>query len=121
MSIGFTAPVTGPAGPLGQQMLRWGKFAESRWNRSHRLDIRLIQGDTQLPDTAQAVRVAETLASNQSVLAVVGPAGSQEVEVSTAPFRRGGVANISGTATATALTVSGKRRVTSSMMATAGG
>ena len=110
VSIGFAAPVTGPAGPLGQQMARWGKFAESRWNRSHKLDIRLVQGDTQLPDTAQAVRVAETLASNQSVLAVVGPAGSQEVEVSTAPFRRAGVANISGTATATSLTVSGKRR-----------
>jgi len=110
VSIGFAAPVTGPAGPLGQQMARWGKFAETRWNRAHKLDIRLVQGDTQLPDTAQAVRVAETLASNQSVLAVVGPAGSQEVEVSTAPFRRGGVANISGTATATSLTVSGKRR-----------
>lgn len=110
VSIGFAAPVTGPAGPLGQQMARWGKFAETRWNRAHKLDIRLVQGDTQLPDTAQAVRVAETLASNQSVLAVVGPAGSQEVEVSTAPFRRGGVANISGTATATTLTVSGKRR-----------
>lgn len=110
VSIGFAAPVTGPAGPLGQQMLRWGKFSESRWNRAHKLKIRLVQGDTQLPDTAQAVRVAETLASNQSVLAVVGPAGSQEVEVSTAPFRRGGVANISGTATATTLTVSGKRR-----------
>jgi branched-chain amino acid transport system substrate-binding protein len=110
VSIGFAAPVTGPAGPLGQQMARWGKFSESRWNRAHKLKIRLVQGDTQLPDTAQAVRVAETLASNQSVLAVVGPAGSQEVEVSTAPFRRGGVANISGTATATTLTVSGKRR-----------
>ncbi len=110
VSVGFAAPVTGPAGPLGQQMQRWGKFAETRWNRAHKLDIRLILGDTQLPDTAQAVRVAENLASNQQVLAVVGPAGSQEVEVSTAPFRRGGVANISGTATATKLTTSGSRR-----------
>jgi branched-chain amino acid transport system substrate-binding protein len=91
-------------------MARWGKFAETRWNRAHKLDIRLVQGDTQLPDTAQAVRVAETLASNQQVLAVVGPAGSQEVEVSTAPFRRGGLANISGTATRTDLTTSGRRR-----------
>ena len=110
VSVGFAAPVTGPAGPLGQQMQRWGKFAETRWNRAHKLDIRLVLGDTQLPDTAQAVRVAENLASNQQVLAVVGPAGSQEVEVSTAPFRRGGVANISGTATATKLTTSGSRR-----------
>ena len=109
VSIGFAAPVTGPAGPLGQQMARWGRFAETRWNRTHRLDIRLVLGDTQLPDTAQAVRVAENLASNEQVLAVVGPAGSQEVQVSTAPFRRGGVANISGTATATTLTAGSRR------------
>ena len=66
VSIGFAAPVTGPAGPLGQQMLRWGKFAESRWNRAHKLDIRLIQGDTQLPDTAQAV--LETATADGCVL-----------------------------------------------------
>jgi branched-chain amino acid transport system substrate-binding protein len=110
VSVGFAAPVTGPAGPLGQQMQRWGKFAETRWNRAHKLDIRLVLGDTQLPDAAQAVRVAENLTSNQQVLVVVGPAGSQEIEVSTAPFRRGGLANISGTATATKLTTSGTRR-----------
>lgn len=110
MPVGFAAPITGPAAPLGQQMLRWGRFAQTRWNRANRRDIRLIQGDTQLPDTAQAVRVAEGLAANQQILAVVGPAGSQEVEVSTAPFRRGGLANVSGTATATSLTVSGTRR-----------
>ena len=110
MSIGFAAPITGPAASAGAQMLKWGQFAQTRWNRAHRMKIRLVQGDTQLPDTAQAVRVAEGLASNQQILAIVGPAGSQEVQVSTAPFRRGGVGNISGTATATDLTTSGTRR-----------
>lgn len=109
-TIGFAAPITGPAASAGAQMVKWGKFAQTRWNRAHaRNKIRLVMGDTQLPDTAQAVRVAEGFASNQQLLAVVGPAGSQEVEVSTAPLRRGGLANISGTATATALT-SGRRR-----------
>jgi branched-chain amino acid transport system substrate-binding protein len=111
VAVGFSAPLTGPAAPLGQQMLKWGRFAQTRWNRANpRNRIRLIQGDTQLPDTAQAVRVAESFASNRSMLAVVGPAGSQEVEVSTRPLRRGGLANVSGTATATNLTTSGTRR-----------
>jgi branched-chain amino acid transport system substrate-binding protein len=110
VAVGFAAPITGPAASLGGQMLKWGRFAQTRWNREHRTDIRLVQGDTQLPDTAQAVRVAEGFAGNQQILAVVGPAGSQEVQVSTAPLRRGGVANISGTATATALTIPPTRR-----------
>jgi branched-chain amino acid transport system substrate-binding protein len=109
-TIGFSAPLTGPAAALGQQMLRWGRFYQTRYNATHRTKIRLVQGDTQLPDTAQAVRVAEGFAANGRILAVVGPAGSQEIEVSTAPFRRGGLANVSGTATRTDLTTSGKRR-----------
>jgi branched-chain amino acid transport system substrate-binding protein len=111
VAVGFSAPITGPAAALGGQMVKWARFSQTRWNRAHpRGRVRLIMGDTQLPDTAQAVRVAEGFASNQQILAVVGPAGSQEVEVSTAPLRRGGLANVSGTATATALTLSGTRR-----------
>ena len=111
VSVGFAAPITGPAASLGGQMVKWGQFAQTRWNRANpRNRIRLVMGDTQLPDAAQAVRVAEGLASNGQVLVVVGPAGSQEVQVSTAPLRRGGLANISGTATATTLTASGTRR-----------
>jgi branched-chain amino acid transport system substrate-binding protein len=109
--VGFSAPITGPAAALGGQMVKWGRFAQTRWNRANpRNRIRLIMGDTQLPDTAQAVRVAEGFAGNQQMLVVVGPAGSQEIEVSTAPFRRAGLANISGTATRTDLTTSGTRR-----------
>ena len=92
-------------------MLKWGQFAQTRWNRANpRNRIRLVMGDTQLPDTAQALRVSEGFAANGQMLVVVGPAGSQEIEVSTAPFRRAGLANISGTATRTDLTTSGTRR-----------
>ena len=109
-SIGFAAPITGPAASLGQQMLRWGQFYVTRYNRTHRKKLRLIQGDTQLPDTAQAIQVAERFASNSQILAVVGPAGSQEVQVSTAPLRAGGLANISGTATLPSLTLDRTRK-----------
>jgi branched-chain amino acid transport system substrate-binding protein len=109
-TIGFAAPITGPAASLGQQMLGWGRFFVSRYNRSHRNKLQLVQGDTQLPDTAQAIQVAERFASNSKILAVVGPAGSQEVQVSTAPLKNGGLGFISGTATRTSLTVDGTRK-----------
>jgi len=109
-TIGFAAPLTGPAASLGQQMLGWGKFFVSRYNRSHKNKLQLVPGDTQLPDTAQAIQVAERFASNSKILAVVGPAGSQEVQVSTASLKSGGLAFISGTATRTSLTTDGTRR-----------
>ncbi len=101
---------TGAAASLGQQMLGWGRFFVSRYNRSHSKKLQLVLGDTQLPDTAQAIQVAERLASNSKILAVVGPAGSQEVQVSTAPLKAGGLGFISGTATRTSLTTDGTRK-----------
>ena len=89
-TIGVAAPITGAAASLGQQQLKWARFFVTRYNRTHpRAKLRIVTGDTQLPDTAQAIQVAERLASNSKVLAVVGPAGSQEVQVSigAVPFR----------------------------------
>jgi branched-chain amino acid transport system substrate-binding protein len=109
-SLGVAAPVTGPAASIGSQQARWARFWVSRYNASHRTKFRVVLGDTQLPDTAQAIQVAERLASNSQVLGMVGPAGSQEVQVSTAPLRRGGIAFVSGSATRTSLTTDGTRR-----------
>jgi branched-chain amino acid transport system substrate-binding protein len=110
-TIGVAAPLTGLAASLGQQQIKWVRFYVSRYNRSHRrTKLRIVSGDTQLPDTAQAIQVAERLASNSRVLAVIGPAGSQEVQVSSAPFRSAGLAYVSGSATRTSLTNDGTRR-----------
>jgi branched-chain amino acid transport system substrate-binding protein len=109
-TIGVAAPITGAAASIGSQQGRWARFWVSRYNRSHRTKFRAVVGDTQLPDTAQAIQVAERLASNSQVLAVVGPAGSQEVQVSTAPFKNGGLAFVSGSATRTSLTTDGRAR-----------
>ena len=60
-TIGFAAPITGPVAAAGAQMVKWGRFAMTRWNATHPdSQIRLVMGDTQLPDSAQAVRVAES-------------------------------------------------------------
>jgi branched-chain amino acid transport system substrate-binding protein len=109
-TIGVAAPLTGLAASLGQQQIKWTRYFVSRYNRTHRSKLRIVSGDTQLPDTAQAIQVAERLSSNSRVLAVVGPAGSQEVQVSSAPFRSAGLAYVSGSATRTDLTNDGTRR-----------
>jgi branched-chain amino acid transport system substrate-binding protein len=110
-SLGIAAPVTGAAASIGSQQARWARFWVTRYNASHRkTKFRAVVGDTQLPDTAQAIQVAERLASNSKVLGMIGPAGSQEVQVSTAPLRRGGIAFVSGSATRTSLTTDGTRR-----------
>ncbi len=109
-TIGVAAPITGLAASLGKQMLAWAKFYVSRYNRTHKNKLQIVTGDTQLPDTAQAIQVAERFASNSKILAVVGPAGSQEVQVSTAPLQNGGLGFISGTATRTTLTTDGTRK-----------
>src|SRR4029453_5060549 len=65
----------------------------------------MIPGDTQLGvDTAFAVRVAKSFASNSKVLGVVGPAGSQEDVASTPPSKGGKLGFGSGAATRTPLT-----------------
>ena len=110
-SLGIAAPVTGDAASIGSQQARWARFWISRYNASHkRTKFKAVLGDTQLPDTAQAIQVAERMASNSQVLGMVGPAGSQEVQVSTAPLRRGGLGFVSGSATRTSLTTDGTRR-----------
>jgi branched-chain amino acid transport system substrate-binding protein len=109
-TIGLSAPITGAAASLGTQQQKWVQFYVSRYNRTHRNKFSLVSGDSQLPDTAQAIQVAERLASNSQILGVVGPAGSQEVQVSTAPLRNGGLGNVSGSATRTDLTTLGTRR-----------
>jgi branched-chain amino acid transport system substrate-binding protein len=116
-TIGLAAPITGPAAAIGNQQVRWAKFYVKRWNAqkaNKSKQIKIIPGDTQLGvDTAFAVRVAKSFASNSKVLGVVGPAGSQEVVASTSSYKGGGLAFVSGSATRTTLTdghTAGNRR-----------
>jgi branched-chain amino acid transport system substrate-binding protein len=102
--IGMAAPLTGDAASLGLQQLRWAKFFVARYNRAHKKKFRLIQGDTQLPNTAQALAVAHQFASNSKILGLVGPAGSQEVQDTVTVYKRSGLGVVTGSATRVALT-----------------
>jgi branched-chain amino acid transport system substrate-binding protein len=107
-TIGVAAPITGPAASIGQQGLRWVQSYVQRWNAlkaNARQKIAIVQGDTQLGvDTAFAVKVAQSFASNPKVLGVVGPAGSQEVVASTPALQGGGLGYVTGSATRVSLT-----------------
>jgi branched-chain amino acid transport system substrate-binding protein len=98
--IGFLGPLTGEAAFIGKEQLGFARYAI----RTHARGLKLVEGDTQLRP-ARAAAVARRLHADRSVLAVVGPAGSQEVlavapvfgEAPSMPF-------VSGSATRAVLT-----------------
>ncbi|HXZ72689.1 MAG TPA: branched-chain amino acid ABC transporter substrate-binding protein, partial [Streptosporangiaceae bacterium] len=102
-TIGMEGPLTGPVAVLGQEQLHFAQLALLKDNLANHTKITLVQGDTQL-NPAQATTVTQQFTSNPKMVAVVGPAGSQEVEAVGPLFARAGMAFISGSATAAALT-----------------
>jgi branched-chain amino acid transport system substrate-binding protein len=102
-SVGFEGPITGPVASLGDEQLHFAELAVSMDNAANHTKITLVQGDTQL-QPSQAVTVTQQFTSNSSIVAVVGPAGSQEVEAVGSLMARAGMGFISGSATAVALT-----------------
>jgi ABC-type branched-subunit amino acid transport system substrate-binding protein len=105
VTIGVAYPETGPASTLGAPQWDWANFAKKTWNKSHKLKIAFVRGDTQLAGAnPQAVQVGHAFASNSKILAVTGPAGSQEVEDSISGYKAGGLGVVSGSATRIFLT-----------------
>jgi branched-chain amino acid transport system substrate-binding protein len=94
-SVGFEGPITGPVASLGDEQLHFAQLAVSMDNAANHTKITLVQGDTQL-QPAQATVVTQQFTSNQSIVAVAGPAGSQEVEAVGPLMARAGMAFISG-------------------------
>jgi branched-chain amino acid transport system substrate-binding protein len=104
VSLGMLAPITGPAGSIGGDQLHWAQFYVSQWNKGKgHVKIKLVQGDTQL-DPAKASTVAQSFASNSSIMGVIGPAGSDEVQAVAPILRKAGLAFASGSATRVSLT-----------------
>ena len=102
-SIGIEAPITGPVAPLGTEQLHFAQLAVSMDNAANNSKITLVQGDTQL-NPAIATTVTQQFTSNPAIIAVVGPAGSQEVKAAGPLMTRAGLAFISGSATNVTLT-----------------
>jgi branched-chain amino acid transport system substrate-binding protein len=103
-SIGMLAPITGPAGSIGSDQLHWAQFYATQWNKNKKhVRIKIVQGDTQL-DPSKASTVAQSFASNGSIVGVIGPAGSDEVQAVAPILKKAGLAFASGSATRVSLT-----------------
>ena len=99
--LGFLGPITGPAAFIGKEQLGFVRYARRLHGEPR---VRLVEADTRL-EPAQAARAGTKLHADPDVLAVVGPAGSQEVLALAPVFRRAPrLPFVSGSAIQAALT-----------------
>ncbi len=101
--IAIMGPFTGNAASIGLEQLNFAKLAVADFNKSSGMSVQLIEVDTQL-DAAKAVTGAQSIVSNNDVLGVVGPAGSQEVEAVAPIFTPANIPFVANSATRTSLT-----------------
>jgi branched-chain amino acid transport system substrate-binding protein len=104
VSVGLAAPVTGPAASIGQEQLHWAQVSLAAFNAAHKTSYKMVVGDTQLPNVAAAINIARQFASNNKIVGVAGPAGSQEVQAFGASMTRARMAYVSPSATRDDLT-----------------
>jgi branched-chain amino acid transport system substrate-binding protein len=104
-SIAIEGPFTGANAPIGLEQLHFAQLAVANDNKANGTNVTLNQDDTQLMPSIATTKTQAIIAS--PAVAVVGPAGSQEVEAVGPLFGRAGVAFISGSASLPALATSG--------------
>jgi branched-chain amino acid transport system substrate-binding protein len=102
-TIGMEDAFTGPLALPGQEELGFAQLALAMDNKANHTKISMVHGDTQL-NPAQATTVTQQFISNPKMVAVVGPGGSQEVQAVGPLMTGAGMAFVSQSATATALT-----------------
>ena len=104
--VAVEAPITGPVAQLGGEQLHFAQLAVEDDNAKNGTKISIVQGDTQL-EPKQATTVTRQFVSNDKIVAIVGPAGSQEVSAIGSAITRAGLAAVGGSATNTDLTEKG--------------
>jgi branched-chain amino acid transport system substrate-binding protein len=101
-SVGVEAPITGAVATIGLQQLDWAKYAAVLYNKAHGTHFGVISEDTQF-EPAQATIVTQNLVSNSSVLDIVGPSSSAEVEAIGPIMKRADMAFVASSATTDSL------------------
>src|ERR1700759_1139937 len=88
-TIGYMGPTTGAVASIGEELRDWPLFYISQWNATHKLQIKVVEGDDQF-DPSQASTIAQQFGSNADMLGVLGPGSSTEVEAAAPLFKRSG-------------------------------
>ena len=109
IKIAFFSPLTGGAAFLGTEQLAFARLAVEDFNKGMApYHATLVEEDTDItPD--KAVPVAERTAADETILGVVGPAGSGQVEATAEIFETAGLAHVSPSATRPSLATAGNK------------
>jgi len=100
--IGLLAPLTGAYSSVGRDQLAWATQALGAFNKANGTHYTLRRGDTRLvPKRAQSL--ASAFAADKSLLATIGPAGSQEVSAVGSVLTRAGLPAVLSSATSAVL------------------
>ena len=105
-SIAIEGPFTGPVAQVGLEQLHFAQLAVADDNAANHTNVTLAQDDTQLTPSIAVSKTQSIVATN--AVAVIGPAGSQEVEAVGPIFGKAGIPFVSGSATLPALASDGK-------------
>lgn len=100
--IGFLGPLSGPFTVVGREQVTWAKLALGIFNKANGTHFTLKQGDTQL-NPKVALKIGAAFAANKTLLATIGPAGSQEVIALGKLFMKSGLPAVISSATSVTL------------------
>ena len=100
--IGFLGALSGRYATVGHEQVTWAKLALDTFNKANGTNFTLKQGDTQL-NPKVAVEVGATFAAKKTLLATIGPAGSQEVSALGPLFTKKGLPAVISSATSVTL------------------
>lgn len=103
IKIGYIGPLTGGAAFLGQEQLNFMKVATQIFNEETGFNVQIVEGDDQI-NADEGKIVAERMIADDSILAVVGPAGSQVCESTQPLFQEANMVHITPSCTRTSLT-----------------
>jgi len=87
-SIGSIAPITGPVAFIGEVQNNWAQYAVEVYNEENGTAYELVEGDNMF-DVAQSSVLAAQIIDDASIMAVAGPAGSDQVDAAGAAFEQG--------------------------------
>jgi branched-chain amino acid transport system substrate-binding protein len=100
--IGLLAPLSGRYEAVGRDQRSWATTALDQFNAANGTHFTLRPADTRLVP-ARAASLASAFASDRTLLATIGPAGSQEVTAVGKIFTRAGLAAVLSSATSVVL------------------
>jgi branched-chain amino acid transport system substrate-binding protein len=109
IKIAFFGPLTGPAAGLGTEQLALARIAVSDFNKGMAgFHVTMVEEDTDIT-ADKAVPVCTKDAADATIVGVVGPSGSGQVEACAKILEDAGLGHVTGSATRPSLALGGNK------------